>query len=151
MFVLETVLTDGIAQLSYLLADTDSGRAIVIDPRTDVEIYEELARNHGVSITHVFETHVHADFVSGSRSLAELVGTAQIYLSGEDSDYQFEGQAVADGDIFDFGSFRLTARHTPGHTPEHLTFEICESDNPDTPWGVFTGDSLFVGSAGRLA
>ncbi len=69
MFVLETVLTDGIAQLSYLVGDTATGRAAVIDPRTDVEIYEQLARKHGVSVTHIFETHIHADFVSGSRSL----------------------------------------------------------------------------------
>lgn len=70
MFILESVLTDGIAQLSYLIGDTETGRAAVIDPRTDVEIYEQLARKHGVSITHIFETHIHADFVSGSRSLA---------------------------------------------------------------------------------
>ncbi|QEF99248.1 Beta-lactamase hydrolase-like protein [Stieleria maiorica] len=149
MFVQETILTDGIAQLSYLLGDTDSGRAAVIDPRTDVEIYEQLARKHGLSITHIFETHIHADFLSGSRSLAERVGGAQVFLSSDGADYRFDGQGVTDGDVFDFGSFRLTARHTPGHTPEHMTFEICESDRPDTPWAVFTGDSLFVGSAGR--
>ncbi|WP_372895832.1 rhodanese-like domain-containing protein [Stieleria sp.] len=149
MFVQETVLTDGIAQLSYLLGDTDTGRAAVIDPRTDVEVYEQLARKHGLSITHIFETHIHADFVSGSRSLAQRVGRAKIYLSGDHADYQFDGEPVVDGDSFDFGSFHLTARHTPGHTPEHLTFEIAESDHRDTPWAVFTGDSLFVGSAGR--
>jgi len=148
VFVLETVLTDGIAQLSYLLADTDTGKAAVIDPRTDVEVYERLARKHGVSITHIFETHIHADFVSGSRSLAERVGTADVYVSGEDAAYRFETQPVTDGQSFDFGSFLLKARHTPGHTPEHLAYEIYESDRSD-PWAVFTGDSLFVGSAGR--
>ncbi len=149
MFVLETVLTDGIAQLSYLVGDTETGRAAVIDPRTDVEIYEKLARKHGVSITHIFETHIHADFVSGSLSLSARLGTADIWLSGENADYQFPGNVISNGDTFDFGAFFLVARHTPGHTPEHLSFEICEAKNPDRPFAVFTGDSLFVGSAGR--
>ncbi|MCA9152756.1 MAG: MBL fold metallo-hydrolase, partial [Planctomycetales bacterium] len=149
MFVQETVLTEGIAQLSYLVADTSSGKAAVIDPRTDVEIYEELARKHGVSITHIFETHIHADFVSGSRSLAERVGTAKIFLSGEQAKYQFDAESVRDGQEFDFGTFKLTSRHTPGHTPEHLSFLLSEQAHPDQPWAVFTGDSLFVGSAGR--
>ncbi|MDA8744356.1 MBL fold metallo-hydrolase [Rubripirellula amarantea] len=149
MFVLETIHTEGISQLSYLVADTASGVAAVIDPRTDVEIYEQVARKHGVSITHVFETHIHADFVSGSRSLADRVGGAKIYLSSVDANYQFSAELVSDGDRFDFGSFSLIARHTPGHTPEHLSFLLCEADHPDQPWAVFTGDSLFVGSAGR--
>lgn len=149
MFILESVLTEGIAQLSYLVADTDRGFAAVIDPRTDVEIYEHLARKHGVSITHIFETHIHADFVSGSRSLAERVGNAKIFVSGVQADYDFDASAVEDGQRFGFGSFILTSRHTPGHTPEHLSFLICEAKRPDQPWAVFTGDSLFVGSAGR--
>ncbi|QDT32367.1 MBL fold metallo-hydrolase [Thalassoglobus polymorphus] len=149
MFVLETVLTDGIAQLSYFVGDTETGRAAVIDPRTDVEIYEELARKHGVSITHIFETHIHADFVSGSLSLSARLGTAEIWLSGENAGYQFPGNVISDGETFDFGGFLLVARHTPGHTPEHLSFEICEAKNPDRPFAIFTGDSLFVGSAGR--
>ena len=149
MFVLESILTEGIAQLSYLVADTSIGTAAVIDPRTDVEIYEQLARKHGVSITHIFETHIHADFVSGSRSLAERIGTAKIYLSGVQAGYGFGGDAVIDGQQFDFGSFILTARHTPGHTPEHLSFVLSEAAHSDQPWAVFTGDSLFVGSAGR--
>lgn len=149
MFILEPVLTEGIAQLSYLVADTETGAAAVIDPRTDVEIYEQLARKRGVSITHVFETHIHADFVSGSRSLAERVGTASIYVSGVEATYEFNTETIQDGQQFDFGSFILTARHTPGHTPEHLSFVLCEAKHADQPWAVFTGDSLFVGSAGR--
>lgn len=149
MFILEPVLTEGIAQLSYLVADTETGAAVVIDPRTDVEIYEQLARKHGVSITHIFETHIHADFVSGSRSLAERIGTASIYVSGVKAAYEFDTETMKDGQQFDFGSFILTARHTPGHTPEHLSFVLCEAKHADQPWAVFTGDSLFVGSAGR--
>ena len=149
MFVLEQILTDGIAQLSYLLCDTDLGCAAVIDPRTDVEIYETLARKHGVSITHILETHIHADFVSGSRSLSDLVGTARIWLSNEEATYQFDANAIEDGQSFNFGSFVLTARHTPGHTPEQMSYELTEAKKADMPWAVFTGDSLFVGSAGR--
>jgi hydroxyacylglutathione hydrolase len=149
MFVLETVLTEGIAQLSYFLADTTAGRAAVIDPRTDVDVYERLARKHGASITHVFETHIHADFVSGSRSLKDRVGTAAIYLSGVRADYDFPAERVEDGQKFEFGSFVLTSRHTPGHTPEHLSYLLHEAKHPDQPWAVFTGDSLFVASAGR--
>ncbi|TWU15828.1 MBL fold metallo-hydrolase [Allorhodopirellula heiligendammensis] len=149
MFVLESILTNGIAQLSYLVGDTESGRAIVIDPRTDVTVYESLARKHGLAITHIFETHIHADFVSGSRSLADRVQTAKVYLSSLDAEYQFDAESVSDGQLFEFGSFHLVARHTPGHTPEHLAFELCEKKNPETPWAIFTGDSLFVGSAGR--
>lgn len=149
MFILEPILTEGIAQLSYLVADTETGAAAVIDPRTDVEIYLDLARKHGVSITHIFETHIHADFVSGSRSLADQVGTASIHVSGVQADYHFDTQPVDDGQEFAFGSFTLTARHTPGHTPEHMSFVLCEAKHLDLPWAVFTGDSLFVGSAGR--
>ncbi len=149
MFVQETILTEGIAQLSYIVGDTSTGQAAVIDPRTDVEVYEELARRHGLSITHIFETHIHADFVSGSRSLQRRLGTAKIYVSGIQANYGFDVDTVADGDQFEFGSFTLTARHTPGHTLEHLSYMLCEAKHPNQPWAVFSGDSLFVGSAGR--
>ena len=122
---------------------------MVIDPRTDVEIYLELARKHGVSITHIFETHIHADFVSGSLSLADRIGTAKVYVSGVEAEYGFQAESVKDGQRFDFGSFTVISRHTPGHTPEHLSFLLCEAKHPDRPWAVFSGDSLFVGSAGR--
>jgi len=149
MFIFETIQTDGIAQLSYLVGDTETGLAAVIDPRTDVDIYLQIARKHGLAITHIFETHIHADFISGSRSLTDWTGTAKIWLSGEQAAYEFDGESVKDGDQFDFGAFLLTARHTPGHTPEHLSFELSEAKEADRVWAVFTGDSLFVGSAGR--
>ena len=148
--VLEQILTEGIAQLSYLVGDEETGVAAVIDPRTDVEIYVELARKHKVSITHIFETHIHADFVSGARELAERVQTAEIYLSHEGGpDYGFEHQPIKDGQTFELGSFVLTARHTPGHTPEHMSYVIAEKKRAETPWGVFSGDALFADSAGR--
>lgn len=148
--ILETVQTEGIAELSYLIGDDKSGEAAVIDPRPDVEIYVELARKRKVTITHIFETHIHADLVSGSRELADRVQTAAIYVSHEGgAKYDFEHEALKDGAKFEFGDLILTARHTPGHTPEHLSYVAGEKKREPKPWGVFTGDSLFVNSAGR--
>jgi hydroxyacylglutathione hydrolase len=148
--IFERIVTDGIAAVSYLIGDDEEGMAAVIDPRTDVEIYIELARKTGVSITHILETHIHADLVSGSRELANRTGTAKIYASSEaGAEYGFDHEPVKDGDQFKFGSLILTARHTPGHTPEHVSYLAAEDEHPEHPWGVFTGDSLFVSSAGR--
>ena len=148
--IFERVLTDGIAAISYLIGDDEEGTAAVIDPRPDVEVYLDLARRCGVSITHIFETHIHADLVSGSRELADRTGTARIYASVEGgAEYGFKIEPVKDGDEFTFGALILTARHTPGHTPEHVSYVAADEEHPEFPWGVFTGDSLFVNSAGR--
>jgi hydroxyacylglutathione hydrolase len=148
--VFEKIHTAGIAQLSYLIGDDGSQTAAVVDPRPDVEIYLKLARKHGVTITHVFETHIHADFMSGARELSTHLGGAPIYASGEgDAEYDFQVERIHAGDQFSFGSVVLTVRHTPGHTPEHVSYELAEKDRTDAPWGVLSGDSLFVGSAGR--
>ena len=148
--ILETVQTDGIAELSYLIGDDKTGVAAVIDPRADVDIYIELARKRKVSITHIFETHIHADLVSGSLELADRVKAATIYVSEEGkARYKFDHKAIKDGDTFEFGDLVLTARHTPGHTPEHMSYEAAEKKRAPKSWGVFTGDSLFVNSAGR--
>ena len=148
--ILETVQTEGIAELSYLIGDDKTGTAAVIDPRADVEIYIELARKRKVAITHIFETHIHADLVSGSRELADRTQTAAIFVSEEGkAKYDFEHKAVKVGQTYEFGDLVLTARHTPGHTPEHMSYEAAEKKRAPKPWGVFTGDSLFVNSAGR--
>ncbi|MCO6046630.1 rhodanese-like domain-containing protein [Aeoliella sp. ICT_H6.2] len=148
--VFEKVQTAGISQLSYLVGDDASQTATVVDPRPDVEVYLELCRKHGVTITHIFETHIHADFMSGARELQQRVGSARIFASGEGgAKYDFPVEKIHNGDRFEFGSVMLTARHTPGHTPEHVSYELAEKDRSDDPWGVLTGDSLFVGSAGR--
>ncbi len=146
----EQILADGVAQTSYLIGDDDAGVAAVIDPRPDVDVYLETARRHGLAITHVLETHIHADFMSGARELADrLEGAAKLCLSVEGgAEYGFDHEAVHDGDTFDFGAVRLTAKHTPGHTPEHLSYLLHESGR-DMPWGVLTGDSFFVDSVGR--
>src|SRR3954464_9750409 len=103
--IFERIVTDGIAAVSYLVGDDEEGTAAVIDPRPDVEIYLELARKTGVSITHIFETHIHADLVSGSRELAARTRTAKIYTSAEaGAEYGFDREAVTDGTEFQFGS-----------------------------------------------
>jgi hydroxyacylglutathione hydrolase len=148
--IFERIKTRGIAQISYFLGDDSSGTAAVIDPRVNVEVYLRIARKYGVAITHVFETHIHADFMSGARELVNRLGSARLCVSGEgDAKYGFKSELIGSGDRFEFGSMTLTARHTPGHTPEHLSYEIAEKGQIESPWGVFTGDSLFVGSAGR--
>jgi hydroxyacylglutathione hydrolase len=148
--VFKTIQTAGIAELSYLIGDDEEGVAAVFDPRPDVEIYLEMARAEKVAITHVFETHIHADLVSGSRELRARVDSARIYVSHEGgASYGFPHEKVKDGDTFTFGELLVRAKHTPGHTPEHLSYLLAEQNHPDTPWGVLTGDSLFVSSAGR--
>lgn len=147
---LHTIQTDGIAQLSYFVADDAAGRALVIDPRPDGAAYLELARRYGVAIEAAVETHLHADFLSGSRALRRRLGRLEIYVSGEgDAPYDFECHRLKGGARIEVGDTCLTARHTPGHTPEHLAFEVADADALDEPWGVFSGDALFVGSAGR--
>ncbi|MEX1027677.1 MAG: MBL fold metallo-hydrolase [Candidatus Paceibacterota bacterium] len=148
--VIETVFTEGVAHLSYLVGDKKTGRAAVIDPRWDVEPYIELSRKHGLIITHVLETHIHADFVSGTRELCARTGTASSYLSVEGgAKYGFDHEPLKDGDAIDLGRVILTAKHTPGHTPEHMSFLAAEGDRPDTPFAVFSGDCLFADSIGR--
>src|SRR5437763_16830897 len=93
--IFERIVTDGIAAVSYLIGDDEEGAGAVIDPRPDVEVYLELARKNGVSITHIFETHIHADLVSGSCELADRTGTAKIYASGEGgAEYGFDRETV---------------------------------------------------------
>ncbi len=148
--VFKTIQTQGIAELSYLVGDDDEGVAAIFDPRADVDVYIDMAREAGVAITHIFETHIHADLVSGSRELCARVESAKNYNSSEGgAEYGFDREKVNDGDCFEFGEVLVTARHTPGHTPEHLSYLLADVDHPNDPWGILTGDSLFVSSAGR--
>ena len=148
--VFKSFFAEGIAQLSYLVGDDSEGTAAIIDPRPDVDVYLHEAQRREVSITHIFETHIHADFMSGSRELAERVGGAKIYCSHEGrAEYGFEQEGIRSGDEFTFGDTLLKVQHTPGHTPEHVAYVLAEKDRADSPWGTVTGDSLFVGSAGR--
>src|SRR6266704_4034429 len=148
--VFKTIQTEGIAELSYLLGDDDEGVGTIFDPRADVDVYVDIARETGVAITHIFETHIHADLVSGSRELCARGESAKIYASHEGgAEYGFSPEKIKDCDRFTFGEVLVTARHTPGHTPEHMSYLLSEAEHPDEPWAVLTGDSLFVSSAGR--
>jgi hydroxyacylglutathione hydrolase len=146
----EQILADGVAECSYLLGDDAAHTCAIVDPRPDVEVYLQAARRFGLAITHVFETHIHADFMSGARELVErLGGQAKLYVSTEGgAAYGFDHEAVRDGDEFTFGDMRMKARFTPGHTPEHMSYLLYDGDI-DTPWGVLSGDAFFVDSVGR--
>src|SRR5687768_16800568 len=144
-----------LAQASYLIGCPIAGEAIVIDPTRDVEPYLAAAAALGVRIRHVTETHIHADFVSGSRELAERAG-ATLYLSDEGGDdwrYHYGRDAGAvllhEGDELAFGDVRLRVVHTPGHTPEHLTFLVTDGAAATEPIAAVTGDFVFVGDVGR--
>jgi hydroxyacylglutathione hydrolase len=148
--VFKTIQAEGIAELSYLIGDDDEGVAAIFDPRPDCDVYVDMAREAGLAITHIFETHIHADLVSGSRELCARVESAKIFASNEGgAEYGFEHEKVNDGDRFTFGELLVIARHTPGHTPEHMSYLLADADHPDDAWGILTGDSLFVSSAGR--
>lgn len=144
-----------LAQASYLVGCAATGEALVIDANRDIDQYVDAAIAEGLRVTHVTETHIHADFVSGSRELALRAG-AQLLLSDEGGPewrYAFAGEAGAtlllDGDSFMVGNIKVDALHTPGHTPEHLSFMITDTPATSQPVGVFTGDFIFVGDVGR--
>jgi hydroxyacylglutathione hydrolase len=137
-----------------MVGDEKSKEVAVIDPTRDVDEFLEIARREGLRITHVLETHVHADFVSGSAELkARLGGEPQIHCSGLGGDRwtpPYADHVVKDGDEVKVGAVRLKAVHTPGHTPEHLTWALYDDTRSrDVPWLLFTGDFLFVGDVGR--
>ncbi len=146
---------DALAQASYLIGCERSREAIVVDPNRDVEQYIGLAKRDGLRIACVTETHIHADFVSGARELAQAAG-AQLLLSGEggtDWQYAFATESGArllrDGDVITLGDVTVAVMHTPGHTPEHLTFLVTDRATADAPLGAMTGDFIFVGDVGR--
>ncbi|PSQ70906.1 MAG: MBL fold metallo-hydrolase [Bacteroidetes bacterium QH_9_67_14] len=146
--LLETVKSEGLAHLSYVLGDPRAGACVVIDPRRDVDAYLDIAHRRQVQITHVIETHVHADFVSGSRALAARTG-APVY-GGAAADYAFDVEPLEDGDELTVGSLALEVVHTPGHSPEHLALVASGGGaGAEDRWGVFTGDALFAGEVGR--
>ena len=153
--ILRHVYNTPLAQASYLVGCAATGEALIVDPNRDVQQYIELAEREGLRITAITETHIHADFVSGARELAARTG-AQLYLSDEGPEewkYAYADEAGAvllkDGDTFMVGNVRIEAMHTPGHTPEHLSFLLTDTAGADQPMGIFTGDFVFVGDVGR--
>jgi glyoxylase-like metal-dependent hydrolase (beta-lactamase superfamily II)/rhodanese-related sulfurtransferase len=135
-----------LAHASYLIGD--GGEAVVVDPSRDVEMYLEEAEAHGLAIRWVLETHLHADFVSGHRDLAARTG-ATIAI-GARAEAGYPHRALRQGDELRVGDVRIRTLETPGHTPESLSFVVYEHPADAVPWGVLTGDTLFVGDVGRV-
>lgn len=145
------VYDKSLAQASYFIGCQKAGVAMVIDPKRDVDTYLEIAQQNNMKITHVAETHIHADFLSGSRELAALTG-AQLYLSdegGPEWQYQFPHVGLRDGNVINVGNLKFEVIHTPGHTPESISFLLTDTPASDEPVMLFTGDFVFVGDIGR--
>jgi hydroxyacylglutathione hydrolase len=133
-----------LAHLSYIIGH--KGEAAVIDPRTDVDAYLEIARDNACAITHIFETHRNEDYVIGSRPLAQRTG-AEIH-HGANLDFGY-GNGAKEGDAFDIGGMRLKILETPGHTFESISIALYDTASGEEAVGVFTGDALFIGDVGR--
>lgn len=150
------IYDEKLAQGAYLIGCQKSGEAIVVDPQRDVDRYIDLAAANELKIIAVAETHIHADFVSGAREMAERTG-ARVYVSGEGGDdWQsrwvggYDHTILKDGDSFAIGNIEFRAVHTPGHTPEHVVYVVTDhGSGASEPIGVCSGDFLFVGDLGR--
>ena len=138
---------DCLSQASYLIGDESTGRAIVVDPRRDIDEYLSEAAEHDLRIERVIETHIHADFLSGHLELAAATGAAISY--GEDADLEFPVEPLHDGQRISLGDVTLEVLATPGHTPESISIVVYEHADDEVPYGVLTGDTLFVGDVGR--
>lgn len=143
----EQFFIDGLGCASYIVGCEAEGVAAVIDPDRDVQKYLDAAAYRGLAITHIIETHLHADHVSGNTELAQNTGST-IYIH-EEGDVAFDHQPLHDGDMLEIGNIRLTVVHTPGHTSESITLLVSDTTRADSPWMALTGDTLFVGDIGR--
>jgi len=138
---------DCLSQASYLVGDESTGRAVVVDPRRDVGEYVADADAAGLTIEMVIETHFHADFLSGHLELANRTGAEIGYSSVASPEFDF--RPLTDGERMSLGEIMLEFRHTPGHTPESLSIVVWEHSDDPEPYGVLTGDTLFIGDVGR--
>ena len=138
---------DCLSHASYLIGDETTGRAAVIDPQRDVSDYVADARDFGFTIELVIETHFHADFLSGHLELARATGAKVVYSSVAEPEFDF--MPVLDGQRYSLGEVTLEFRHTPGHTPESMSVVVYEHAHDRVPYGVLTGDTLFIGDVGR--
>lgn len=144
MFI-ETIKVDSLSNNSYVVGSEQSGRCAVIDPVRDVDQYTAVASRHGVRIAYALETHLHNDFISGARKLAAQTG-CQVGASASGGTL-FPAARLQDGDEFDLGEFKIKVVHTPGHTPEHISFLVEEQGEPTA---IFTGGALMMGGAARV-
>ncbi|MEZ5375818.1 MAG: MBL fold metallo-hydrolase [Acidimicrobiales bacterium] len=138
---------DCLSQASYLIGDETTGRAVVVDPRRDIDEYVNDAAAAGLTIELILETHFHADFLSGHLELAEATG-AEIGFSSVASP-EFAFRPLGDGERISLGDVQIEILHTPGHTPESISIVVYEHADDTVPYGVLTGDTLFIGDVGR--
>ena len=146
--IFRQLFNEPIAAASYLIGCIAKGEAAIVDPGLPAEHYITLAAEKGLRITAIFETHMHADYYSTGRAIQALTG-AKIYAPRL-ADIQFPHQPIDDGSVVNVGNIVIRALHTPGHTPEHMSYLISDTAREATPWFVCTGDSLFVGDVGRV-
>lgn len=147
--IFEKFEAGGISHYSYFIGDPISGVAVIIDPKRDIDDYLEMAEKHRLKITHAIDTHIHADFVTGTRELNHRVGSASCASIEGGAEYGFPIKPLRHGDIIEAGNIRLQVIHTPGHTPEHISLLASTKSASDKYWALFTGDFLFAGSVGR--
>src|SRR5690606_209903 len=145
------VYDKSLAQASYVIGCQVKKEAIVIDAQRDIDVYLKIAKQNNLKITHITETHIHADFLCGARELAAVTG-AELYLSdegGKDWQYEFPHVGLKHGDKIKVGNLTFEILHTPGHTPESISFLLTDHPASEKPVMVFTGDFVFVGDIGR--
>lgn len=145
--ILQQYYLDCLSHASYLIGDETTGRAVVVDPQRDVAGYVADAEAQGLTIELVIETHFHADFLSGHLELAEATGAKIVYSTVAET--EFASMGVADGERYSLGDVTLEFRHTPGHTPESMSVVVYAHADDQVPYGVMTGDTLFIGDVGR--
>ncbi|MGP9694175.1 MBL fold metallo-hydrolase [Brachybacterium sp. AOP25-B2-12] len=149
--LIERFYDDDLSQASYLVADQSTGEAVVLDPRRDVEEYLAFAAAHGLRIVAVAETHIHADYLSGTRELAHAADAVAMVpgQGGHGWEYGYAARRLHDGDTIEVGAVRLRVLHTPGHTPEHIVLAVTDTCAADHEGFLFSGDLVFVGDVGR--
>ena len=145
-FFIEQFVDTGLGNSAYLIGSHETKKGILIDPLRDVDRYLHTASELGLTLTHVLDTHLHADFVSGNREIAHQTG-AVIGASAE-AKAGFDHNPLTETSIIDLGAFQVHVMNTPGHTPEHISFLIVEPDKK-TPSALFSGGALIVGGAAR--
>ena len=145
-YFIEPFVDKGLGNSAYLIGSHDTKKGILIDPLRDVDQYLQAASQRGIQLTHVLDTHLHADFVSGNREIAHQTG-AVIGASAE-ANVGFDHQALTEDSLIDLGAFQIRVMTTPGHTPEHISFLLMEADSK-TPSALFSGGALIVGGAAR--
>ena len=143
----EQITTPGLGCFSYLIGCPVAGVMAVVDPKRDIDEYVRLSREYGMKITHIFDTHVHADHISGARELCRATG-AKIYIH-ESAPVGYTAEKLKHGDTFTFGPAHIRVLHTPGHTPNSISLVVTDTARSLEPQMILTGDLLFVGDTGR--